>query len=157
MALQYWLRRRRSPGFSLAEILICIAVVSVGFLGTAASLTAAHRAGGYGQRMTEATNYCRQVCEIIRARGLAYRSGDLPATGTDLQTPPDTTVALNQGSDFAALPGDTRYRRAVTTERLAPAGFGRQLFRVTVTVQWPEANDRTASVRMITLSRVPLT
>lgn len=144
-------------GFSLSEILICVGVISIAFLGTFASLISSQRAVGVGQRMSVATGYCRQLCEIVRARGLAYSTGTLPASGSDLQTAPGvTSTPLNQGAAFSALPNDDRYTRSINTVRVANNGFGYNLYRVTVAVYWQEGK-RQNKVSMVTLARVPLT
>lgn len=144
-------------GFSLSEVVICVGVVSISFLGTFASLISSQRAVGVGQRMSGATGYCRQLCEIVRARGLAYSSGSVPATGTDLQTADGVTnIPLNQGAAFSSLPADANYTRSINTVRVANNGFGFNLFRVTVAVYWKEGK-RLNKVSMVTLARVPLT
>lgn len=148
---------KRPRGFSLTEVLICIGVVSISFLGTFASLISSQRAVGVGQRMSVATGYCRQLCEVIRARGLAYSSGTVPAVGSDLQTGEGvTSTPLNQGAAFASLPTDSNYTRSINTVRVASNGFGFNLYRVTVVVYWKEGR-RLNRVSMVTLARVPLT
>jgi prepilin-type N-terminal cleavage/methylation domain-containing protein len=144
-------------GFSLSEILICVGVISIAFLGTFASLISSQRAVGVGQRMSVATGYCRQLCEIVRARGLAYSTGTLPANGSDLQTAQGVTnTPLNQGAAFSTLPDDGKYTRSINTVRVASNGFGYNLYRVTVAVYWKEGK-RQNKVSMVTLARVPLT
>ncbi|MBX3172173.1 MAG: prepilin-type N-terminal cleavage/methylation domain-containing protein [Candidatus Eremiobacteraeota bacterium] len=148
---------RLRRGFSLSEVLICLGVVSIAFLGTFASLICSQRAVGVGQRMSIATGYCRQICEIVRARGLAYSSGTVPASGSDLQTAEGVTnTPLNQGAAFSALPNDGKYTRSINTVRVANNGFGFNLYRVTVAVYWKEGK-RLNKVSMVTLARVPLT
>lgn len=148
---------RPRRGFSLSEVLICVGVVAISFLGTFASLLSSQRAIGVGQRMSVATGHCRQICEIVRARGLAYSSGTVPATGSDLQTSEGvTSTPLNQGAAFSTLPGDARYTRSINTVRVASNGFGFNLYRVTVAVYWKEGK-RLNKVSMVTLARVPLT
>ncbi|MBN9416561.1 MAG: prepilin-type N-terminal cleavage/methylation domain-containing protein [Candidatus Eremiobacteraeota bacterium] len=150
-------KHRTRQGFSLSEVLICVAVVAIAFLGTFASLISSQRAVGVGQRMSVATGYCRQICEIVRARGLAYSTGTVPASGSDLQTAAGvTSTPINQGSAFTALPGDSNYTRSINTVRVASSGFGYNLYRVTVAVYWKEGK-RTNKVSMVTLARVPLT
>ena len=148
---------RPRRGFSLSEVLICLGVVSISFLGTFASLISSQRAVGVGQRMSVATGYCRQICEIVRARGLAYASGTLPANGSDLQTSEGVTnIPLNQGAAFSTMPAGTNYTRSINTVRVANTGFGLNLYRVTVAVYWKEGK-RLNKVSMVTLARVPLT
>ena len=149
-------------GFTLNEVIICIAVVSIAFLGTISALTAAQRSTAYGQRMSLATGYCRQICEIIRARGLAASATGPPVHGSLLQThPPERKdIPINDGAPFADVgAGDAqraRFTRSIVTERISNTGFGRNLYKVTVKVWWREG-ERWCDVEMTTLSRVPLT
>lgn len=145
-------------GFTLNEVIISIAVVAVAFLGTISSLLACQKSTGYGQRMTEATGYCRQIAEIIRGRGLAYSGGTLPAAGTPLQTAPADRkdIPIHDNGDFASLPDDPRFTRSITVTRLGNTSYQRNLLRLTVTVYWREGRAF-RSVSMSSLARIPLT
>jgi prepilin-type N-terminal cleavage/methylation domain-containing protein len=148
---------RPKTGFTLVEVLICISIVAVSFLGVYASIISSQRAVALGQRMSLATGYCRQICEIIRSQGLAYKSNAIPSVGSDLQTPVGVTATpLNQGSDFSSLPGNSIFTRSINTERFSSSGFGYNLYRVTVKVYWKEG-ARLNHVGMVALARVPLT
>lgn len=151
--MEHVITQRRA--FSLNELLICIAIISIGFLGTLAALIGSQKAVKYGERRTEAITYCRQICEIIRAQGRAW---PIPPPGDPCQTNPPTRtdIPLNQGSLFAGLPANTRYTKSIRIEAMGTSGERQFLARVTVQVFWQEPNGL-KNVTMVTFSRNPLT
>lgn len=56
----------RRVGFTLVEILIAVAVLSVGILGTLSALAFGVNAVKMGDRTSEATNLARQIVEFVR-------------------------------------------------------------------------------------------
>ena len=66
------LLRRQRGGFSLAEVLISIAVLSIGILGTVAALAFGLRATDLGARTTVAVNLNRKMLEMILSQASSY-------------------------------------------------------------------------------------
>ncbi|MBI3927151.1 MAG: prepilin-type N-terminal cleavage/methylation domain-containing protein [Armatimonadetes bacterium] len=133
--------RRALPGFSLIEILIAVAVLAIGILGTYSSFAWGTLSAHYGSEVSEATMYARQLMEIIRSQNLAFQDApDLPDAASGLNDNPTDRVALNavpHGS-FGVLPADTRFTRNIRVERLSSNVNDHRynIFRVTVTIYW---------------------
>jgi len=120
--------REPRRAFTLSEILISIAVLSIGMLGLMAAMLYGSRGAEHARRVTEANNYARQILEIIRIRNVASEAG-----ATD-----SGQVALNAGNysgTWGVMPANTDYRRQVTCTLLSSAA-GVSLYNIKVRVFW---------------------
>lgn len=119
--------------FSLSEILISLAVLSVGMLGLMAAMLYGSRGAEHARRVTEANNYARQIVEIIRIRNVA---NDAAATDSG-------QVALNAGNyngAWGVMPANTDYRRQVTCSLISTAS-GVSLYNIRVRVFWDSSGQ----------------
>lgn len=128
--------RRRISGLSLLEVLIVMAVVSIGLMGTMSVFYWGLRAGEEGSSMTQAINYSRDVLEAIRVRNLAFSGSNTITTDTDLlgRHPVDAAPL-----DSIGLPAGTKFERIITIDRLGTSGYQARVAVINVTVVW-EAN-----------------
>ena len=126
----------------MIEVLFAIGVVAVGLLGLASVFITGLRANAFGKHTSEATNHARQVLEIIRSRGLAFKTATMPPNADSGFNDGTSKVALNSSPplQMAMLPGNTRFQRSISSKR-ASADAGSYLYKyleITVTVHWEE-------------------
>lgn len=99
----------KKRGFSLSEVLIAVAVIAIGLLGTLASLVYGVRGQAVAGAHTQATNYARQLIELVRVRNLAWPPGTAPPTGGGVNDSPSSNpLALDAApftTDFAGYRG----------------------------------------------------
>lgn len=125
----------RKVGFSLLEVLIVVAVVSIGLLGTMSVYYWGLRAGNEGAQMTEAINISRGVLEAIRVRNLAFSSGSTITTDPDLlgshplDHPPFDDLNLPPA-------GKTPFHREISITRLGNSGYQARVARILVSTVW---------------------
>jgi prepilin-type N-terminal cleavage/methylation domain-containing protein len=141
----------RPAGFSLVEVLFAIGVVAVGLLGLASVFITGMRANAFGKHTAEATNHARQVLEIIRSRGLAFKTGTLPPNQASGFNDGTNKVALNATPplQMAMLAADTRFQRSIQTTRAStdPDSYLYHYLNITVTIHWEErGTPRSVSV-----------
>jgi prepilin-type N-terminal cleavage/methylation domain-containing protein len=155
-------------GFTMAELMIAIAVLSIGLSGVAASLYFGFSRSNAGDDLATAGQYSRMVIELIKGRNyldLAPKAGNgLPTAASGVNDPanadpvpladpplqPDAFLAYNyeDGEDGAAetaakgrtLADLEKYTRKVQVERVSnTAGTPEfNLIRLTVTIYWEE-------------------
>lgn len=138
--------RRTKRGFSLSEVLIAIAVIAVGLLGTTAALLYGVRGQTVSGRHTHATNSARQLMEFIRSKRL-YSA----ATLVNETTPTDVEAAIGAenpknfdgGKSLFALTPDERgsFRRQVRMAKLGTSGMDNRLVEVKVKILWKDRSD----------------
>lgn len=127
----------RHRGFSLAEILVAIFVVTVAALGLISVLIYGTRANGQAQAMAKATHLCREIVGAIRNNELAWPPGALDAAlvdGPNVRRPIDAPPLDGMG-----LPAAPEMKRNVLVEQdLSPSGTDHRdkLARITVRVFW---------------------
>lgn len=142
--------KRSHAGMSLMEVLMSLAILAVAILGVLSAVAYGTRAGAYGQRVTEATNYARQISEIIRSEKLAWKNAGAPdAQLKNGQQSPQ--VPLNDGPSFADLPGNTGYWRVINCSQVANPGGVPEfafLYKIEVIVRFYERG----SVRQVIMN-----
>lgn len=141
----------RPGGFSLVEVLFAIGVAAVGLLGLASVFITGMRANTFGKHTAEATNHARQTLEIIRSRGLAFKTGTMPPGPASGFNNGATRVALNATPplQLAMLPADTRYQRSIACKRASsdPDSYLYHYLLITVSIHWEErGTPRSVSV-----------
>jgi len=72
-------KKRNAGGFSLLEIMIALAVISIGLLGTAALITGIIKGNQISKKITIATTLAQDRVEYLAS--LSY--SDLPSSGTE--------------------------------------------------------------------------
>jgi len=139
---------------SLIEVLMSLAILSVAILGVLSAVAYGTRAGAYGQRVTEATNYARQISEIIRSEKLAWSNGGAP--DPQLQNGVENPhIALNSGASFADLPGNTGFWRVINCAPISNPGSVPEfafLYKIEVIIRFYERGS-TRQVIMTSYAR----
>ncbi len=139
---------------------LAVVVLSVGLLGVFASFAYGMRSSKSSARLTEATNYGRQMIEIIRSRNLPFARGMPPPAEFALNDPP--------GLPFEALPNleappyandfppNTGFRRHIQVfrETSVAADYRFNLAEIRVTILWMEG-DRSRQVELTAHHRQP--
>jgi prepilin-type N-terminal cleavage/methylation domain-containing protein len=141
----------RRGGFSLVEVLFAIGVVGVGLLGLFSVFVTGMRANAYGRNTAEATNHARQILEIIRSRGLAFKTPTMPPNAASGFNDGTARVALNASPplQLAMMPDSAQYQRTITTRRASDEVNSHlyDLLEITITVHWEErGTPRSVSV-----------
>jgi type IV pilus modification protein PilV len=133
-------------GFSLTEVLIAIAVIAVGLLGTTAALLYGVRGQTVSGRHTQAMNSARQLMEFIRSKRL-YSAATLPndASPTDLEAAigAENPKNFDGGKSLFALTPAERgtFRRQITMAKLGTTGMDSRLVEVRVRILWKDRSD----------------
>lgn len=109
---------RSNKGFTLAEVLVAVMILSVGLLAIAASSGAVYRMLGYGKLSTQAATMASTRMEILRRE----------ANRTD---PPCTSAGFSSGIDTIDLGMVVQWtvpasgiQRNITVVVTTPAGHG---------------------------------
>lgn len=162
--------QRHTRGFSLAEVLVAMFVIVVGISGVTSAIYWGTAKADTGQNISQASNYARVLMETIVLKGLVKqetvnKGSNLPSAASGINDPPTARIPVfDPPSDFSALTNDfaisdssgkrDRYRRNISTVRLAPANSTDALggnhfanmFRVTVTVYWNDGGTADSEV-----------
>lgn len=130
-------------GYSLAEVLIAIAVLSIGVAGVTASVVYGTRHADAGARLSESTEIARMLFEELQASTLidTVQPGQ-PWPGPDSGLADGVGARVELGAaPFGALNFPPSYRatfkRRVTVEPLADEP---RLARVTIEIFWSDPN-----------------
>lgn len=158
-------------GFSILEVVISIAVLSIALLGTSAAVHYGMKSQTHGKLVSEAQSYADRIMTIMLERNLAHSQTTLAAlTGIGLNDSSGARVALNASplnSITDGLPSDTRYLRNISVRecRLPTETDGKYAWKdglrqVTVTVYWKESghdalHPREGSVTLQCISKLP--
>lgn len=152
----------------MIEVLVALGVIATGILALLSVFIAGQKANAYGQNMARATNVARQIHELVRSQGLAFRTGSFPpnaASGLNSTTkvnynagPPSqfatlATAVENQGEDLVDGTYDPSYfKRTIVSSRAStdPNSHLYNLLTMTVTIYWFEGGVE-RSVRMTSL------
>ena len=124
-------------GFSLIEVLVATAVMSLGMLALFAAITYGVKANRHGELSGEATNLGREILALIRGRGWADDATKLPMLkdAPGVRKPVDAPPFQDDLNKYAG----SIYQRNVRVERLAPLGsFEHDLASLKVTIFWVE-------------------
>ena len=145
-------------GFTLLEVLIALAVLSLGLLGAAAMLLESMRSQGQSLRRVAAGSLLRDMAERIRANPAAAaryataraESGGTPcdAAGCDAAQSAAADLAHFAAAAHAALPGDS-----LATIEFAPAIGPAALDLFVISLRWqdPRADDaETVTLQLLT-------
>jgi type II secretory pathway pseudopilin PulG len=147
---------RRARGFTQVELGIAIVVLAVGILGVFASFAYGVNSVRYGGRVTEASNYARQLVELVRTRNLPFAGACPPASTSGYNDPAGTRRDLNAAPFANDLPANTGFTRQIRIERVSndPADYRYEIARITVTVYWYE-KSKEKKVEVTALHRRP--
>ncbi len=143
-------------GFSLLEVLIATAVLSIGILGIISVFYFSIRSEQTAQRRTDAIFWAREVLDTIRTRNLAFQANpwpppigssindgnyDDPTDDASVKKPLD---AVPFGNDF---PDNTNFTRHIEIKRVSNNSndYRYNLAAIKVTIFWEE-NGRDHSV-----------
>jgi len=121
---------RASLGFTLSEVLISIAVISIALLGLMASMLFGTRGAEHARRVTEASNYAREIIEIISVRNVCNNSAVNDTSPVDLN-------AGNYNGTWGTLPNFqvAPYKRKVTVSEVSSSGSV-VLYQIRVVISW---------------------
>jgi type IV pilus assembly protein PilV len=132
-----------TEGFSLVEVLVSLAVLSIGLLGLAIMQTLALTAGQGGYLRTQAVILAYDLIDRARANTLAYSAGEYdPATFPAGNPPVDCAAAACSPSDLATY-DLIKWKKNVTD--LLPNGsvdvdaIGGNY---TITITWDDRSNR---------------
>jgi type IV pilus assembly protein PilV len=130
-------------GFSLIEVLIALAVLSIGLLGLAALQTASLRVGHDSYQRTQATLLAYDMADRMRANRAGVTAGNYITVGANK----DCTQQVCNASELAAY--DITSWNTALSEKLSQ-GQGTITFASpihTITVRWSE-NDLTMQLTL---------
>ncbi|MBI3925985.1 MAG: prepilin-type N-terminal cleavage/methylation domain-containing protein [Armatimonadetes bacterium] len=149
------LRFRRSAAFSLIEIMITLAVVSMALLGLLGALTFGLRASDHAESMTQATNTAREIIGVIRDSEIAWDDPLDPA----LDDAENVRRGLTDGPaplDTLQLPAPTStMRRNIQVVRgIGPDPEMADIARIRVRVFWT-VRGHEKSVELTAFQRNP--
>lgn len=135
-------------GFSLLEILIATAVVTVGILSIAGAVAYSTKVGAQAARQTRALQFAKQIIQLSKLY-------NLPKTAPIVDSP----AARNpiDAAPFSALIApDANYRRNVRMVPLAlsPTDYRSQLYQIDVSVYWFD-RGREVSLQDVAIHRAP--
>lgn len=125
-----------SRGFTLIEVLIALAVISVGMLALAGLHLALARHADLARQRTEATHLAQSTLEELRAFQQVQAT---PGVGS--------YAAMASGQDDPALASNTRYQRRWTVGGVAD---DRERL-VEVRVDWTDRSGEAAAVHLLSL------
>lgn len=154
----------KSKGYSLAEVLVAVFVLSVSLLGTAAALHYGMQAVLHGSLMTEASANARALLEIMQAENRPFSSTALPDSSSGFNDAPGVNRALNAPPfnlpDYKLEPA-SRYQRHIEvqsysqpSDSAAAQAWKVDVRQVTVTVFWYESG-RSRSLALRSFCRRP--
>ncbi len=162
-------RRYRVRAMSIIEVIVAIGVVATGILGLLSVFIAGQQASTFGQNLSVATSYGRDVLEIIRSRGLCFQFGDtngvpnLPPANSGLNDGPAERRPLNTTpplafTDLAVenVGQRTQFRRNITTVRVTnnATDYRSPLFQVTARIYWFDRGVE-KDVKLVAVTRQP--
>lgn len=140
---------QRTDGFSLAEVLVALAVLSVSLLGTAAALHFGMQAVVHGSLISEASTNARALLEVMAAEGRAFSTAGLPDSSSGFNDGPGVTRALNAApfdSPDYKFSASSRYQRHIEVQASVVASDGAaarawkdDVRMISVTVLWSES------------------
>lgn len=120
-------RRRRGAGMTLLEVLIALALASIGLLGALAMVGASMRGGSFARNMTEASVLARSKLESLVIMPGVTLSSPVNNSSTVEST-------LDQYGNTVSTPAGIYTR--TTTWGMSPDGLRRS---IKVQVQWYDA------------------
>lgn len=142
------MQRRRSSGFSLAELLIAMFIVVVGLAGVTAALAYGVKNSTRGRDLAEATQVARTFFEAIQGNSLVDSvelDEEWPGPESGINDDREVRRLLNE-APFGSInftPNQvTRFRRNISVERVAEPDdvvHRSKLARVTVRVTWQDS------------------
>lgn len=130
------IKRHRSLGFSLLEVLVAMGVLSIGLLGLAALQTASFRFNNQSFLKTQATVRTYDIIDRIRSNSAGTYA--LTLTGTPPSAPTDCKTSLCSANDMALFDLN-QWINSINT--YLPQGQGAisvTTNRYVVTVSWVE-------------------
>lgn len=136
---------KRTKAFSLVEVLVVVAVVAIGLLGTMSVFFWGIRAGEEGASMSQAINYSREMLEAIRVRNLAFSGTNVITTDTDLLGVHDLADAP---LDTLGLPTNSIFKREITITRLGTTGYQARIAVINVKTTWTTKSGREKSAEI---------
>lgn len=155
MSFRFQRIARHSPGFSLAEVLIALFILTVGILGVMATLFWATRNSDSGKVVTEATSLARTISETIRLRGVAYpfptEYNDAVTVRKAITAPPFNSLVNEVYLDSIKGQGGTsgaqdmqsnldRFQRNISLKQVTTASDSHlaKMCQLTVKIYWKE-------------------
>ncbi|MBI4639422.1 MAG: prepilin-type N-terminal cleavage/methylation domain-containing protein [Candidatus Tectomicrobia bacterium] len=121
----------RDDGFTLIEVMIALAIFSIGLLGFITFQITATRVNATAQRITNATLIAEKTLEEIRNK----RYGDI-------------TTENFPGQGYGSVPGFPAFKKDVTITDNSPI---RGLKTLVITVSWKDAGGKERNVEVRTL------
>jgi type IV pilus modification protein PilV len=119
--------QRKEQGFSLLELLIAVAILSVGLLGAAGLQATAINGNLHGNTMSQATVLAQNVVEEIR--------------DADYESVNQTNYPVTENNVDGTI-----FNRSVLIEDNVPLN---ELKRITVTVSWTASRQHSVRLRTI--------
>jgi len=145
---------------SQIEVLVAMAVLTIGILAVCSVFAMGLRAEGQGGRITEATNYARQLIDLMRVNNKAFSgtNGGVPDSSSGVNDGASTRAALDAPPfGNGLMPAGTLYRRNIqvkTTGSGATGDYRNDLRQITVTVYWTDHGSE-RGITLLALARRP--
>jgi len=139
---------RRQTGFTLVEVLVAMAVLSVGLLGLASLQMMALRSNSSALFHTQATNLSYLIIDSMKANRQAALNGDYTTSLTSVAS----TACITSTSPAPLLGSIAQQDTQVWCNTLActlPQGTGSILVNgsvVTITLQWEQATGQVTTL-----------
>jgi len=124
-------KSRSHLGFTLIELLVTMLILTIGLLGTAGLTTGIIRGNFFAKNITSATAIAETQLEAVQ------REGYVNATTTNF---PSTPIFITMGN--------VNFKRTTTIANDDPAD---NMKKITVLVEWDEANNAARSVTLETI------
>jgi type II secretory pathway pseudopilin PulG len=157
----------RQAGFTIAEVLLSILILSVALLGVAAAISLGMTSAQHGSYVTQAETYAREMLEYLTNNNYPFNASTLlPVPSTSgINDPPGVNQPLAAPPlDVSGIvfPANTMFSRHITTissiattDPTATTGYKLDVRRISVTILWNE-NGKPRSVTLATFQRRPL-
>lgn len=146
------LRRHKGWGASALEVILALAIISLGLLGVASVYTFGATASRTSDRQVEALRLAEELLEKIRVQNLPFAAGYPPAwLRPQGELASEEAVPLDSPPFRGQFPAESGFLRQVSMHRLAQAGdFRFDLVEIDVRVGWSlEGRERWVELKAI--------
>ena len=135
--LQFCRRRRRTAGFTIAEVMLAAFVMALGIATSLTALQSGLKSTDTARNMTLAGQIIQSEIEILRLQNWSQVSA-LAASAT---VDPTTTISTNSGSSLDTLL-NTIANRFTVTRTVADISGRADIKLITITVVWNGLDGR---------------
>jgi len=131
--------KKRKTGFSMAEMMIALFILSIGILGVVGMFFYISKSINYSGNYSKAINYARQILDDIRADqalNLYAANCGLPQFSTPINS--SSNRVSTYSPQFSGDPNAAKFYREIIASRLSSTGWESQIAQITVRVYWLE-------------------